>query len=287
MRLGVVMMGTGALAAVCTGVMQELEARGIEPGAVCGIQTGAWPAALHMSGRSAQELRMAAAQAARMSTRMLRPAWPPSALLREKRCAMFDGRRLEHLLAAQAGQKMLCMCPKPGILLCRTAGGGRKVIFSSFAFAQDERAMLSMQASAAFAARAAMTQPPFLSPVQWMGSLLVAENDASYACRELLAMGMQRVLVIKPVLSVRHDPDALDLTSMTVGQNTAVPDCASVLQVEAPPEAGALSIGRMEEIAQAGRTAAQRGLDQLMKEMGMPFCRVLPFRQPYRNTGTR
>ncbi|MBQ2991066.1 MAG: hypothetical protein IJD60_07225 [Clostridia bacterium] len=284
MQLGIVLTGTGALAAAGVGVLKELCARGIDPAAVCGMQTGAWPAALYMAGRNMEETELALRQSALMGRRMLRPAAGAAALLHGRRAALADAKRLEHLLAAQTAKSLLCMCPRPGILLCRTASGGRKVIFSSYAYAQNEHAMLCMQASAGFAARAAMTLPPFLAPAQWMGSLLLAEHDEGFACAQLLAMGMHRVLVVRPVLSPRHEPDALDLTGMAAagGGEPLPPGRSAVLQVDMPQDAGALSVERLEEIAEAGRLAAKRQLDQLLGKMGMSFCRVLPFRPAHR-----
>ena len=279
MRLGIVMTGAGALGWAGAGVMTELERRGIEPFAVCGMGGGAWPAAMVMAGRSAEEMRAALGQAACMGRRMLKSAGGCGALLAGRRAALIDAGRLEHLLSVQASARMLCLCPRPGILPCRAVQSGRKVIFSTREFDKDSGSLLSMQPSVSFAARAAMTAAPFLRPVEWMGSPVMAEYDAGYACRQLLLMGAQRVLVVQPVLSPRRRPDALDLTAAACGafDRQPLPAQAALLRIDMPPEAGALSADRLALIAGAAQWAARSALDSLMDGMGMAYCRVLPF----------
>lgn len=279
MRLGIVMTGAGALGWAGAGVLTELGRRGIEPFAVCGMGGGAWPAALYMAGRSAEEICAAMAQAACMGRRMLKSAGGAGALLAQKRTEMIDSCRLEHLLISQASPRMLCLCPRPGIMLCRTVPYGRKVIFSTRPFEKEGQALLSMQPSVSFAARAAMTAAPFLKPVEWMGTQVLAEYDAGYACRQLLLMGAQRVLAVQPVLSSRRKCDALDLAAAACGafEQPALPEQAALLRINMPPEAGALSADRLALIAGTAQWAAHDALDSVMEEMGMAYCRVLPF----------
>ena len=54
MRLGIVMTGTGAFGAANAGVLRLIGERGIEVFSVCGMQDGAWTAALHVAGYDAQ-----------------------------------------------------------------------------------------------------------------------------------------------------------------------------------------------------------------------------------------
>lgn len=283
------MAGRGALAAANIGVMQALSERGIQPYAVCGMAAGAWPAAMYMSGRDAGGMVAGMMQATYMGKRMLRTAASTGTLLRRKRQSLMDPKPLEHLLIGQLGQRMLGVCPKAGILLCRGMATGRKVIFSSRAFEQESMAMLSMQVSVSFAVRAAMTLPPFLTPLPWMGSLVTEEYDAAFAARQLLSMGAQRVLVILPELSPRHVPDALDLVGMASGArcNQPLPREAAALYIEIPYTAGALSVDQLESIRKAGEEAAQRKLESLLGKMGMAFCRVLPFRRADIEMGLR
>jgi len=213
MQLGIVMTGYGALAAVNAGVMRALEERGLQPYAVCGLHAGAWPAALYLAGHGAGEMTLAAAQAARMGGRMLRPG-RAKAMLCGKREALCGGQRLEHLLLAQAGAKTMALCARRGMTICRIAHTGRRVIFSTRDCAGDSGAAVCMQASVSFAARAAMTMPPLLAPPAYMGSFLLGESDLAFAWRLSVQLGAQRVLMAVPDVSPKRKPDALDLVAI-------------------------------------------------------------------------
>ena len=110
MRLGVLMLGRGAHAAACVGVMEELQRRQALPFAVCGLHAGAWPAALVMAGRDAAGLREALVQAARLGPRLLRPDVRAGVMLRGGRQALCTGVCLQRLLSMQAGERVLAMC---------------------------------------------------------------------------------------------------------------------------------------------------------------------------------
>jgi len=279
LRLGVVMMGNGAHAAACVGVLKELQRRGIEPYAVCGMQAGAWPAALFAAGLDAGNMEKALHQAARLGRKMLAPVWYE--YLNRSAPMMPDGVRLNHLLNSQTGQRVLSLCPGAALFLCRMARNGQRVVFSTRAFLQEGGAMLAMQATAGFAARACMALAPFLSPLQYMGSALLGETDVSFACRQLIALGAHRVLVISPCPSPQSVPDALDLACapLRLAGAQLLPKECSELRVIMPQGVGALAIEKMESCALAGETAARQELDALLREMGMAYCRVLPFRR--------
>ncbi|MBQ7786022.1 MAG: hypothetical protein IJ381_07750 [Clostridia bacterium] len=283
MRLGIVMTGSGALAAAGVGVLQVLEDRGITPYAVCGLEAGAWPAALYISGRDVRSIRAAMLQAACVGRRFFSGAAGAGALLRKKRRGMIRARKIERLLVAQAGQRMMCICPKPGMLMCRTLLTGRHVIFTSRAFEHDAASLVSMQASVSFASRAALTLPPFLEPVQWMGTPLVADTETGFACTQLTAMGAQRVMVIRPEISAQHVPDVLDLSCMTFGikEKQALPPNAISLNLPMPPQTGALSVDQIAQIMRFGEEGARQQMDIVMARLGMAYCRVLPFTRGY------
>lgn len=283
MRLGVLMLGRGAHAAACVGVMEELERRQAQPFAVCGMHAGAWPAALVMVGYDAQGLRTALLQAARLGQRLLKPDVRAGAMLRGGRQALCSGVCLQRLLSAQAGERVLAMCERQGLFICRMARNGRPVIFSTRVYPQDEDAVVTLQASVSFAARAAMGLPPFLAPLDWMGSALIQQEDAAFACRQLALMGAQRVLIIAPQSSPRREPDALELATRGRGalREEELPEHTAVLRVILPEDIGPLSLDRLAACAQAGRQAAAAGLDGAFERMGMAFCRVLPFRRTF------
>lgn len=277
MHLGVVMTGAGAHAAACVGVLRELERRGVVPHAVCGLLWGAWPAALFAAGMSVQSMEKALHQAAKLGSRMIAPMWYEKSI----RNAVPGGVRLNHLLGAQTGQRILSLCPGTAVFPCRMARTGERVVFSTRAYMQDEGALLAMQAGVGFAARAAMGLAPFLAPMEYMGSKVLCDMDTAFACRQLMLLGAQRVLLIEPVLSPRRAADALDLCAGTIrlaalrplGQETGI------LRIPMPDHAGALSLSCLEECAQAGQRAAQHTLDELFDHMGMARCRVLSFRR--------
>lgn len=278
MQLGVILTGTGALGAAGAGVLEALAARGIEPYAVCGMGTGAWPAALYAVGCDAARMREAASQVRRMERRLTRPDASSRALMRGKRGALLSGAAAQRLLVAQTGARILALCPRRAIFPVRTPRMG--LVFSTQPFSAQGGAIMTMQASVSFAARAAMAMPPFLSPLEWMNAPLLPERDVALSARQLLAMGAQRVLIVQPRLSPRRGPDALTLTAMCADiEPAALPPGTAVLRATMPDAVGALSLGGVEACVDAGKKTAERELDRIFEQLGMAFCRILPFRR--------
>lgn len=279
MRLGVVLTGIGACAAASAGALTWLLDAGVAPYAVCGMQAAAWPAALYLVGYDADRLRGAAVQAARAGRRLLTADASARDVLGMKKSAICRGRRLEKLLAAQTGERALGLCERQGVFLCRAARSGHVVAFCTQSVTQDG-AIVTLQASTAFAARAALSRPPFVSPMEWMGSPLLPMDDVPLACRLLQTMGAQRVLVVAPQTALRHQPDALEQASgffmpcaREMGGN------AGVFRIPLPEKFGALSLSDLLLGADAGREAAAQGMEAALMRLGMPLCRVLPFRR--------
>lgn len=271
MRLGVVLTGAGACAAASAGALTWLLDAGVSPCAVCGMQAAAWPAALYLAGYDAGRLRGAAAQAARMGRRLLRADASASAVLGMKKSALCRGRRLEKLLAAQTGERALGLCERQGVFLCRTARSGHVVAFCTQSVSQ-EGTIVTLQASAGFAARAALARPPFVSALEWMGSPLLPLDDLPLACRLLTAMGAQRVLVVAPQSALRHQPDALEQASgffvpcaRELGENVGV------FRIPLPETLGALSLDRILPAMDVGREAAEHGMEAALERIGMPL----------------
>ena len=279
MRLGVVLTGIGACAAASAGALTWLLDAGVAPYAVCGMQASAWPAALYLVGYDADRLRGAAVQAARAGRRLLTADASARDVLGMKKSAICRGRRLEKLLAAQTGERALGLCERQGVFLCRAARSGHVVAFCTQSMTQDG-AIVTLQASTAFAARAALSRPPFVSPMEWMGSPLLPMDDVPLACRLLQTMGAQRVLVVAPQTALRHQPDALEQASgffmpcaREMGGNVGV------FRIPLPEKFGALSLSDLLLGADAGREAAAQGMEAALMRLGMPLCRVLPFRR--------
>jgi len=280
MRLGVVMTGNGAHAAASAGVLHALFERGIEPCAVCGMQGGALMAALYLSGHDPEEMLLAVTDAAAQGSRLLPVRLHARQAVCGKEPALLRCGRFERMLDTQTGSRLLPVCPRTGAILCRFVRTGRHVVFSTRAYPQEGGAMLSMQASVGFAARAAAALPPFLSPVSWMGSPLLPETDVAFACRQLFLLGAQCALVIRPFLSVHTAPDAMDLTAMMLESSMPMQPMQniSILHIPMPDGAGALSIRKMPACVRAGRESAGQQLDQLLERMGMAHGRILPFK---------
>ena len=279
MRLGVVLTGIGACAAASAGALTWLLDAGVAPYAVCGMQAAAWPAALYLVGYDADRLRGAAVQAARAGRRLLTADASARDVLGMKKSAICRGRRLEKLLAAQTGERALGLCERQGVFLCRAARSGHVVAFCTQSVTQDG-AIVTLQASTAFAARAALSRPPFVSTMEWMGSPLIPMDDVPLACRLLQTMGAQRVLVVAPQTALRHQPDALEQASgffmpcaREMGGNVGV------FRIPLPEKFGALSLSDLLLGADAGREAAAQGMEATLMRLGMPLCRVLPFRR--------
>ena len=279
LQLGVVMTGHGAYAAACVGVLREMERRGIQLGAVCGMHAGAWPAALFASGMSLQEMEKALHQAASMGRRMIAPRWYE----RYGPVYMSEGARVNRLLAVQTGHQVLSLSPGAAIFPMRMLRTGQRVVFSTRGFMTEGDAMLSIQAGLGFAARAAMGAAPFLSPVQYLGSALASDTDLAFACRQLMRLGMQRVLVIRPCACARRIPDALDLAAgaLDLAAQQTLDGETGMLKITMPEHVGALSLNMLAQCARAGEEAAAQQMDQILDRLGMARCRVLAFKKRY------
>lgn len=280
MRLGIVMLGTGAYAAANIGVMSALSSRGIVPYAVCGMHFGAWIAAQHLCGYDVHEMEEALRIAARAGKRLLPVRHSAGAMLGGRESAICEGTPLNRLLRAQTGERLLGLCERRGIFPCRVASSGQRVVFSSQPYAQGRDISLTLQATVSFACRAAMAQPPFLSPMPWLGSALLPEEDVSFAAGQLFCMGVDRVLIVEPRSAMAHEPDALELAASQRRwiMEEALPQGTGVLRIMMPLEASTLQFERMPRIAEAARAAAEAQLDSVLQGMGMAMCRVLPFR---------
>jgi len=283
MRLGVVLTGTGAHAAAGAGVLRALEERGIEPHCMCGIDGGAWPAALWALGKNAKEIREIICQAEKTGKRLLKPTAGIRTFFSGKKQALCDGKRIEKLLLMQAGHRVLSLGDKPVVFPCRLVRNNRRIVFSTRPF-EPEGAILAMQASISFAARASMTMPPLLAPPQYMGSFLIGESDLVFACSLLLQLGAQRVLLIVSGVSPKRRPDALDLVAIarqSGAEHAAREAQAGLLYMTIPEAVGALDVDCASALELAGYFCAREQMDMLLEDMNMACCRILPFEKRF------
>ena len=279
MRLGIVMMGTGVFAAANAGVLRLLGERAMDIYAVCGMQDGAWTAALHVTGYDAQSMEKALVHGAGGRARLLCAQHSAHALLSGKRAWLCDGRRIERLIKKQIGEKPLGLCNHRGMFPCRLASSGKRVIFTTYAYACGRACELAQQATTGFAARAAMANPPFFAPLPWGGSWLLAEEDAAWAAKQLIQMGADRILIVSPQAEMGMETNALELAAARRGWAQQIEgDAAAILRVCIPQGVHALDYHRIERVIQAGYEAAQAGMDEALHKLGMTQCRILPFR---------
>lgn len=280
MRLGIVMLGTGAYAAANIGVLRALRSRGIEPYAVCGMQAGAVIAAMHLSGMDDREMEEALAHVPRGFKRILRTCRSAGNLLKGRGKALLSGGAAARLLSASGGERLLGLCERRGIFVCRLASSGRRLIFSSKPYPQGTDAALTLQATVHFACCAALAKPPFLSAMTWMASALIPEENPAYAAGQLLLMGADRVLMIEPRARACHEMDALELSSVQLHWtlDEQMPEGVGILRIMMPAEVGALSFSKMQRMVKVGYDAAQSQLDSALYSLGMSMCRVIPFK---------
>ena len=213
-----------------------------------------------------------------------RHALPCTEMAIGRRHALFEADGIEHLLGAQTGSRVLALCKRTAVFPVISARTGQKMLFSTRAFEPADDAMLTMQATSAFAARAAMGTPPFLAPLTWMGAAIVPAVDVWAGARQLFALGAHRVLIAVCRPSPRSAPDALDLTSIALEQGMAQGleqgiAGTGVLRIQLPEGVHALSLDAVMDCAQAGKKTAERELDHLLSCMGMASCRILPFQR--------
>lgn len=280
MRLGVIMRGAGACAAANVGVLEAFFSRGLDVYAVCGVNGGSWFAAQYVSGMDMTSMKESLSFLKRINGGMLRAHCPARLLFQGRRAWLCEGNRINRLLKLQTGEKLLALCSRRGIFPLRVASTGRRIVFSTCAYAQGREAMLCQQATVSFAARAALARPPLLAPLPWGGSWLLADEDAVWAVQQLLQLGADRVLIIDPRPALSRNLDALELASAPgdFSLHEAESSVTGLLTIRMPPRIGALDFKETPEIARIGYEAAQAQLDAALEKLGMAQCRILPFK---------
>lgn len=275
-----VLSGAGVHGAAGAGVLMELWNRRMEPYAVCGLHAGAWPAALFASGADEAQFLQALSQAQGLGARLMKKRAIPAPFCGRNRAALSGNAALQRLLTAQTGGRILALCGRRAMMPVRCARTGQRLVFSSCGFVPEAGVVVTMQASSAFAARAAMGLPPFLEPASFMGSLLLPVGDTAFAARLLLDAGAQRVLVVECAPAPSAKPDVLDLAALCCeGSKAPLPKEAALLRVTLPDGIGAMAFHQAQRCAQIGQKTAERELDRLFEQLGMAFCRVLPFQK--------
>ena len=236
---------------------------------------------MHLSGMDDSEMENALSHVMRGYKKMLRSRCASSDLLMGRKSALLSGSAAVRLLGERGMERLLGLCERRGLFICRSASSGRRVIFSSRPYVQGTDAALTLQATVSFACSAALATPPFLTPMTWLASSIIPEENPAYAAEQLLRMGADRVLVVEPRACACHKMDALELSDARSRWmlDGPMPEGVGILRLMMPEDIGALTFCRMQRIAQIGYSAAQDQLDGALGALGMAMCRVIPFRQ--------
>ena len=237
--------------------------------------SSAWPAALYAAGCDSAQMELACMQARRMGKRMLVKT---RGGVKGKKAALYTAEGLHRLLQVQTSGRLLALCPRKVMFPLRSHRTGYWVFASQGCSAGNFP--MSMQASAAFAARAALGLPPFLEPVEWMGTPLLPTRDQALGVRLLFSSGAQRILIAETQPQAGNGGDALLLTSACMERAAeAEPDEIARMTIRIPESIGTLSFDKMVSCMEWGQRTAANELDSLFETMGMAGCRVLAFRK--------
>lgn len=205
MQLGVLLAGEGVGVLAAIGVLRALERKGIGVHAVCGMGTGAYPAALWACGYGVQKMENCARTAAERGKRLLDTDW--ACALTGRGDALIQGRRIARLLLEQTKGIALRDCMRQTAFVCMAAPSRRTVVFSPQTQPPDG-AVWTDHAPVWFAAQAAMSTPPLIRAANFIGIPLCAHPDAREGVRALYRLGATHVAAVCPIY-VRGAPETL------------------------------------------------------------------------------
>lgn len=196
-RLGILMMGEGVGALCVLGVMRALEEHGLSPYCVCGMSMGAYPAALWSAGMDTKQAEEAALHAATLGKKLLDKDWKAYAGLRTS--GLIRGKKIARLLSDQTQALSVRDCVKQVSFLCMAIPSRRSVLFSPHREEENTVGIWTHHAPIWFAARAALSEPPFIRPANFVGVPLCASEDVKAGIGALYAMGATHVLCVSGV----------------------------------------------------------------------------------------
>ena len=198
MQLGILMAGEGIGAVGAIGVLRALRRKGIGVHAVCGMDAGAYPAALWACGMSENEMESCACVWAEKGNRLFEGHFFRAGE------ALFSGRAMARMLHAQTRGLALRDCERRVAFVCMAVPGRRTVVFSPQQLDDNQRVWTD-HAPIFFAARAAMATPPLWRCANFVGIPLCAHPDVREGIRALRSMGATQVLAVYPAY-VRSAP---------------------------------------------------------------------------------
>lgn len=210
MRLGVLMAGEGVGALGAIGVLRAIMRKGIAVEAVCGMDMGAYPAALWACGMRVEEMQRCAEGFSRHAGKLM--DYDKRLLLTGRGDALLRGTVIARLLNTQTNGMALRDCGKAAAFVCMAAPGRRTVIFSPRE-KQTSCAVWTDHAPVWFAARAAMATAPLMRAANFIGIPLCAHPDVREGIRALKELDATHILTVYPsyVRAVPRTP--LDLSA--------------------------------------------------------------------------
>lgn len=230
MHLGVLMAGEGMGALSAIGVLRALRRKGIGVHAVCGMDAGAYPAALWACGMDENEMLSCACALAAKGKRLMDGAsvWHGA----RPQDALFAGRVLTRMLQAQTQGIALRACERRAAFVCMAVPGRKTVVFSPQE-TETKSSVWTDHAPVFFAARAAMATPPLWQAANFIGIPLCAHPDAREGVRALYRLGATHVLAVYPayVRAAPQTPFDVPAWERTVALD-AMLRCVSCLRVE-------------------------------------------------------
>lgn len=255
MRLGVLLAGEGVGAMGTIGVLRALAHKGIGVHAVCGMGSGAYPAALWACGYSAEAMEERARALAAKGKRLL--DWDGTGVLTGHGDALIQGRRVARLLLEHTQGLALRDCGQRVAFVCMAVPSRRTVVFSPNVQPQDQ-AVWTDHAPIWFAARAALGAPPLLRAANFIGIPLCAHPDVREGVRALYRLGATHVAAVYPnyVRSVPKTPFDLSAWEASVALERALVH-VNRIRVDLPEYIAPLGFAEIPDCIHAGERAGE------------------------------
>ena len=251
-RIGVALSGGAALGAAHIGVLQVLEAHGIQPDCVAGSSAGSAVGALYCAGMPLQRIEQLA----------LDMRWSKIGRVVRPGCGFFDGSRMERYLVELVGDLRFEDLDIP--LRVATAD-----------ILTEELVILS-QGRLAPAVRASCSVPGIFTPVEYGDRLLVdgglINNLPVSALRDMGAEYVIAVDLAAPLIGPRGRPSRLldmwMLTLATLLRNAhREVELADIVIVPSIGEFNPADLSKIPLIIERGRESAQVLMPQILRDL--------------------
>lgn len=272
MRLGILMAGAGVGALAGIGALKTFERIGVNVHAVCGMDMGAYPAALWACAMRAQDMLACVEEARRRGERLIDR--DTAGLVRGHAGAVVKGKRLARLMAEQTQGMALQEIRRNAAFVCMAVPSRKTVVFSPQSAGEGDGVWTS-HAPVWFAARAALGAPPLLRAASFVGIPLCAHPDVREGVRALYALGATHVAAVYPLYARDYPRNLLEMDAWEKGALLDRTLCGvRQIRVEIPEYVRALSFDEIPACIRAGeRTCLMHDWRAWEREAGT----VLPF----------